>query len=157
MNALKKLFYGFCYAFSGIAYCIKTCRNFRIHTVGAAVVLYLSTFYNFSAVEYTVLFITIGAVICLECINTAMEEVCNAITKDFSLAVKRAKDVSAAAVLCSAVVSVAVAINLFWDKYVFKEIYNYFSTFPKFVCLSLIIVLAVIYIFYEDIFKHGKK
>jgi len=157
MKALKKLICGFGYAFSGIWYCIKTCRNFRIHTVAAVVTLYLSTFYDFSAEKYAVLFITIGAVISLECINTALEEVCNAITREYSLSVKRAKDVAAGAVLCSALISVTVAVKLFWDKAVFATVVKYFSSFPRLLLLLLAVLLALIYIFYEDIFKHGKK
>ena len=65
MMALKKLFKSFVYAFSGICNCIKTCRNFRIHTVAAAFVLYLSGFYDFTPEKYALLFILIGLVLAL--------------------------------------------------------------------------------------------
>ncbi len=157
MSAFKKLFKSFLYAFRGIWYCIKTCRNFRIHTVAAAFVLYLSSFYDFTPEKYALLFITIGLVLSLECINTSLENICDAITQEYSLQIKRAKDVAAGAVFCSAVVSVAVAVVLFWDKSVFIKLYNCFNSVSNILIAIAVLIMACIYIFYEDIFKNGKK
>ena len=157
MMALKKLFKSFVYAFSGICNCIKTCRNFRIHTVAAAFVLYLSGFYDFTPEKYALLFILIGLVLALECINTSLENICDAITKDYLLQIKKAKDAAAGAVLCTAIASVAVAVVLFWDKAVFIEIYNYFNSVGSILIVIVVLILSCIYIFYEDIFKDGKK
>ena len=157
MNALINLFKSFAFALCGIWHCIKTCRNFRIHTVAAVFVLYLSSFYDFSSEKYVLLFITIGLVLSLECINTSLENICDAVTREYSVHIKRAKDTAAGAVLCSAVVSVAVAVALFWNKSVFKEIYIHFCSLSNVLILIALMIFACIYIFYEDIFKNGKK
>lgn len=157
MNAVTKLLRSFKYAFEGLFYCIRTCRNFRIHTVAAVFVIFFSTFYSFSALETALIYFLIGIVIALECVNTGIEQLCDAITREYSPLVKIAKDVAAAAVLCSAVTSVAVAINLFWNPEVLLEIVTYFSSPLRFVLLIVCLAVSLIYIFYEDIFKHGKK
>lgn len=157
MKAVKKLCKSFIYAFSGIWFCIKECRNFRIHTVAALLVIYFSHFYNFTAAEYCALYLIIALVLVSECVNTAIEQLCNAITNDYSPIIKTAKDVAAGAVLCVAVVSVIIAVKLFLDLSVIKKILIYFSSPVKIILLFVCVVLAIIYIFYEDIFKNAKK
>ncbi len=157
MKSIKKLCLSFKYAFSGLFYCIKTCRNFRIHTVAALLVLYLSKFYSFSVAEYSLLFFIIAAVISSECFNTSIEQLCDSITVDFSEKIKRAKDTAAAAVLCFAVAAVAIALKLFVNFKVFKQILIYYSEPLNLVFLIISVILAIIYIFYEDIFKNAKQ
>ncbi len=157
MKAIKKLFFSFKYAFSGLVYCIKNCRNFRIHTVAAFFVLYLSKFYSFSAAEYSILFLVVASVISAECFNTSIEQVCDAVTTDFSKQIKTAKDTAAAAVFCIAIFAVVIALKLFIDFDVFNQIYVYYSSPLKLIFLSVSVILSIIYIFYEDIFKNAKQ
>ncbi len=157
MNAIKKLLFSFKYAINGLFFCIKTCRNFRIHTVAAALVLYFIRFYNLNGTQKSIIYLIIGLVLALECINSAIEQLCNEVRRDYSPLIKRAKDVAACAVLCMTVTSVAIAYKLLWDKQVFLDIYNYFSSPVRLIILIVFAVLAVIYIFYEDIFKNAKK
>ena len=154
MNAVKKLIASFGYALHGFAYCIKTCRNFRIHTVAAAFVMWLCRFYDFDKTTYALLLITVGFVVSFEAMNTALEEACDT---NYSEKIKHAKDAAAGAVLCAAVFAVLVAYVLFWDMSVFARIGAFFVNSPiNIVIFAILAVLAVIYIFYEDIFKHGK-
>lgn len=157
MKSVLKLLYSFGYALNGIFFCIRTCRNFRIHTVAAAVVIYFSGFYELTSSETALMYLTVGGVIALECVNTALEQMCNAITTQYSSSVKRAKDTAAGAVLCMAVAAIAVAFWLFWDVSVFSDIAAYFSAPIRLAVLICFVILAILYIFYEDIFKHGKK
>lgn len=157
MNAIKKLFLSFKYAFEGLFFCIKTCRNFRIHLIAALVVLYFSRFYSFSATEYGILVIIISFILVAECINTAIEQLCNSITKDFSSQIKNAKDVAAAAVLCGAVSSVIIAVRFFYNPDVFRQIYVYYSSPLKLAFLIITAVISIIFIFCEDIFKNAKQ
>ncbi len=157
MKAFKKLCNSFVYAFSGIWFCIKECRNFRIHTVAALFVIYFSRFYNFSSAERCVLYIIIALVLVSECVNTAIEQLCNAVTNEYSPIIKKSKDVAAGAVLCVAICSVIVAIKLFWDFNVIKQILIYFSSPIKIILLLIFVILAIMYIFYEDIFKNAKQ
>lgn len=158
MNAVKKLVKSFLYAFRGIFTCVKTCRNFRIHTVAVFYVLLFSTFYNFDRIEYAVLFLTFGAVLCAEAFNSSLEFTCNAVNSEYCDKIKKAKDTAAAAVLISAIFAIGVAASLFIEPQVIKSIFTYFSNSAFETALFLISILAsVFFIFYEDIFKNGKK
>jgi diacylglycerol kinase len=49
----------------------------------------------------------------IECLNTALETLCDRVSPDYHPLIKRAKDISAAAVLIAAIGSVAIALLLF--------------------------------------------
>ena len=72
----------FGYAFQGLWRCINYERNMRIHIVAAAFVLVFSLFFSLTGTEYAVLFVLIGLVMSLEAVNTALEAVGNAISKE---------------------------------------------------------------------------
>ena len=55
-------------------------------------------------------------VLVLELINTAIEHLCDTVTKDFHPSIKIIKDASAAAVLLSAAGSVITGIIIFFPK-----------------------------------------
>ena len=158
MNALKKLLFGFKYAFKGVLFCIKTCRNFRIHTVAVLVVLYFSRFYQLSKTDYAILLVLFGLVLTSEAVNSAIEQCCNEVSVNYSERIKFAKDAAAGAVLITALTALCVAIVMFWDVSVFKEIANYFShSVIRCLLLALSVLISVIYIFSGDIFKNGKQ
>ena len=157
MKALVGFFKSFLYAFKGIFFCIKTCRNFRFHTVAAVFVLYFSGFYEFERSDSIFLYMVIGIVLSLECINTAIEQVCNKVTTEHSDYIMHAKDAAAGAVLCSAIFAVAVAFKLFYNPARIFEIIGYFSNPIKLLLLAVCVTISIIYIFYEDIFKNEKK
>lgn len=155
MKAIKKLIFSFGYAFRGLVFCIKTCRNFRIHTVAAALVLWGAQFYDFNKTEYAVILAVIALVITAEALNTALEQACDVKISDN---IKHAKDSAAAAVLCSSVFAVLIAAVMLVDLNAFRNIYTFFASSPLNVLFLVIgIIIAVIYIFYEDIFRHGKQ
>ena len=120
-------------------------------------VIYFSRFYDFTDAENCVIYIIIVLVLVLECINTAIEQLCDAVTKEYSPIIKKSKDVAAGAVLCVAICSVFIAIKLFFDLNVLNQILLYFSSPIKLAVLMIFIILAIIYIFYEDIFKNAKQ
>ena len=155
---MKKLIYGFKNAFVGIIFCIKTCRNFRIHMVFAAYVLYFSGFYEPDTATFAALILTISLVLVLEAVNCALEQVCNALTTKYNLMIKHAKDAAAGAVLISAVFAVIVGIRVFYDPTVLAQIYNYFISVPiRAAVLIITLALSIIFIFYKDLFKSGKQ
>lgn len=59
--------------------------------------------------------LTSALVISLEVLNTAIESLLDALQPGFSAAVKRAKDLTAAAVLIAAIGAIALGLLLFWE------------------------------------------
>jgi diacylglycerol kinase (ATP) len=107
------LFLSFKYAWAGLSYAFNTQRNFRIHLALGALAIGLSAFLRLRAVEMAVIGLTIGAVLAMELLNTAIESVVDLTVKQtYHELAKIAKDCAAGAVLVSALAAVLVACSL---------------------------------------------
>ena len=119
----------------------------RIHMVVALYVLVFSLFFDLSAAEYGVLFVLIGLVLSLECLNTALEAAGNAISREKNPHVKILKDTAAAAVLIFAMAAVAVGIVIFWKPAGFSNLYGFFSAQPWWLLLlAAVSVVCLLFI-----------
>ena len=134
---MRSFLKSFLYAFRGIGYQLAYERNFRIHFFAALTVLLLSSFYEFTSVEWALLVLQITLVMGSESLNTAIEQTDNKITREKSRHIRNAKDTAAAAVLIFAVGAVAIAYFLFWDVAVFTEIFAFFARWDRLVLLVL--------------------
>ncbi len=139
-------FKGFGYAFLGILHCIKNERNMRFHTVAALYVLVFARFFDFSCSEWLVLFLTIGAVIAAEMINTAIEELCDKVTQETDPHIKHSKDAAAGAVLVLAIFAAVIGVFLFWNAEGWIRLYTFYMTHPW--NLTAVVLLAVCSVFY---------
>jgi len=107
------LFVSFRYAWAGIAYAFKTQRNFRIHTVLGTTAIALGLWVGLSPAEIAIVALTVGTVMTMELLNTAIESVVDLTVKQtYHELAKIAKDCAAAAVLVSAMASLLVAGTL---------------------------------------------
>ncbi|UZQ53449.1 diacylglycerol kinase family protein [Trichothermofontia sichuanensis B231] len=105
----SNLFISFKYAWNGVSYAFQTQRNFRIQVVIGLLALSLALYLHLSAIEMVILFLTIGAVLTMELINTALESVVDLTVKQTYHELARiAKDCAAGAVVISAIVSILV-------------------------------------------------
>jgi diacylglycerol kinase len=103
----------FGYAFEGLATMLRTQPNFVVHCVAALLALVLGAVLGLSAAEFALVVLTIAMVLVLECVNTAMESLSDLVSPGFDPLIKRAKDVSAAAVLIGAIGSLAIAVLVY--------------------------------------------
>jgi diacylglycerol kinase (ATP) len=111
------LLISFRFAWAGISYAFQTQRNFRIHVVVGSLAIFLGTMLHLTAVEMAVVSLTIGAVLGMELLNTAIESVVDLTVKqNYHELAKIAKDCAAAAVLISALVAIGVAGSLMLPK-----------------------------------------
>jgi undecaprenol kinase/diacylglycerol kinase (ATP) len=106
----------FPYAFDGIKTAIKNEPNFRFHLVAGVIAISMGVYFKLTALEFAVLMIAIGFVVIIELINTMLEALVDLVSPEIAQQAKIAKDVSAAAVLASAVLSVVIGILLFLPK-----------------------------------------
>lgn len=121
----------FIYALRGIAKAVLTERNLRIHLAVGFYALLFSLFYDFTALHYAVLVLTIAAVVAAEMVNTAIERFVDHETDRIEERAAFAKDAAAGAVLVTAVGAVAVGFCLFFDVAVFQKMVNYFCQQPQ--------------------------
>ncbi|MEP7142341.1 MAG: diacylglycerol kinase family protein [Ferruginibacter sp.] len=104
------------YAWQGVQYCFKTQLNFRIQLTVLLMVIIAGFVLKISNTEWLFIMGFSALVLVLELMNTAIEHLCDIITKDFHPAIKIIKDVSAAAVLLGAAASIVTGIIIFIPK-----------------------------------------
>jgi diacylglycerol kinase len=100
----------FGFAFSGLAYLLRTQRNARIHVILGALACALAAWLRISRAEWAVLVFTIALVIILEGLNTAVEAAIDLASPEIHPLAKTAKDVAAGMVLVAAIASVVVGL-----------------------------------------------
>ncbi len=103
----------FKYAGEGIWTALKEEPNLKVHFLIALIVLVLGWFLEISFLEFLIVILTIGIVISIELTNTAIEAVVDSFTDKVHPAAKKAKDVSAGAVLIVSVMAAIVGIAIF--------------------------------------------
>ena len=105
----------FKYAGDGLKHAFYTQANFQIQLTCGIVVLVFAFVFKFNRFEWLILIITVGLVLIAELLNTVIEVVVDlAVQEKLITEAKIAKDVSAAAVLLTSIISVVVGIILFW-------------------------------------------
>lgn len=108
------LFTSFKYAWAGIAYAFKTQRNFRVHTGVGTIAMILCWALDVSNIEIAVICLTIGAVLVMEILNTALESLVDlTVGQTYHRLAKIAKDCAAGAVLMAAIVALLIAALIF--------------------------------------------
>ena len=134
----------FSYAFKGVGRCILNERNMRFHISAVVLVLYWCWFFQPTPTEFTLILLCFGAVCALECVNTAIEAVCNRVSPEHHPLIGLAKDVAAGAVLCMAVASAIGGLVLFLQPPRFMQAVTALFTSPLFCgILILLVVLAI--------------
>ncbi len=106
----RNLLDSFRYAFAGLFYALRTQRNTRIHLAIAAAVVAMGIWLDISLTEWAVLILTIGFVLVGEMLNTVAETLVDLINPGYHPLAKTIKDVTAGAVLLTALISVIVGL-----------------------------------------------
>lgn len=101
------------YAFSGLKYLYSSQNNIRIHLIATICVVVLGILLKISIFNWSLIALAIGIVWVVEALNTVFERLFDMVHQDFNPIVKIGKDVSAAAVLISAIVSLIIGILIF--------------------------------------------
>jgi diacylglycerol kinase len=108
---MKRFFNSLSYASSGIRAAFKSERNFRIHIAAMVIAIILGVYLKLSLQSWGFIIFSIGFVLVAELFNTAVErlgdETANGQQKQ---EVKHAKDLSAGAVLISALTALVIGI-----------------------------------------------
>jgi len=106
----------FGYAFEGLAYLVRTQRNFRIHLLVALAVVVAALVAGLSAIEWAVLILTIAFVVIAEGLNTGIELAVSLASPERRPEAKAAKDIAAGMVLLAALASIGVGLALFTPR-----------------------------------------
>lgn len=101
------------HARNGLKLIFKNERNFRIDLIVAFVVILAGLAFEISYADWIALSLVISMVFVAETINSAIEALCDTVSLDYKVNIKYAKDVSAGAVLVTALVSVITGLIIF--------------------------------------------
>ena len=138
----------FLYAFRGIAHALRTERHMRIHFCFAFYVIAGGLTVGLNAAEWGVVLICCGAVIGMECVNTALERLCDRVTVERDDSIMHAKDAAAGAVLVCALFSAAAGCVIFFSGDRPRRALEFFSHDPvRALLLALSIVIWILLIF----------
>lgn len=145
-------------AIEGIIYVLKTERNMRIHFLAAFFLLVLGIYLNFDAKEIMILTITIALVLLVEMINTTIELTLDIVEKEFHPMIKLIKDISAGAVLLSAINAAIVGYILFLKRLPFSITHEMtrIRSSPWHITFIAIIVVFGLAILGKVVFHKGK-
>ena len=116
MNDIERFKFSFKNAIEGIRLAVRTQRNLRVHLVIGALIIFLSIILKINGVEFVLLFLTILIVLITELFNTAIEFTIDLISPEYNSMAKKAKDVSAAAVLIAALFALIIGLIVLAPK-----------------------------------------
>ena len=115
--SLKERNKSFKYAIEGIITFFKGEHNARIHLAATIAVIGLSIIFPVSRMEAIALTFAVGFVWEAEIFNTAIEKMADFTSKEKDPAIKTIKDLSAAAVLVSALIALITGCFIFIPKF----------------------------------------
>ncbi len=118
MNKNHNLSMAFYHAFNGLQKFFLRERNGKIQLFVACTTVVAAFAFKISPMEWVIILLCIGLVLALEMINSAIEKLCDLVHRDFHPVIKIVKDVSAAGVLWSSIVSTVIGCIIFIPKIV---------------------------------------
>jgi diacylglycerol kinase len=116
VKAFRERWISIKFAWAGVRYVLSTQPNARLHLLIAAAVLILGIVLRITPLEFAVILIMISVVWSAELFNTAVEVLVDYISPEKQPFAKICKDVSAGAVLVTAVISVLVGLMIFLPR-----------------------------------------
>ena len=144
-------------AVEGFIYVMRTERNMRVHFLAGILIILGGIYLNFSSAELMSLTLTITLVLFAEMVNTCVELLVDMVKSEFHPIARIIKDVSAGAVLVTAVNATIVGYLLFSKKLPFSvedAVFRLRQSSWHLTFISLILVLTLT-IMGKIIFQRG--
>lgn len=118
MKSVRNILSKFKWAFEGVYYGLRYDRSIQIQTMIASVVIALSIFLELNNYDFIVVIILCVIVLITEFINSAIENLSDYVCEqEYSMKIKRVKDLAAGAVLVASVSALVIGIMIFY-KYI---------------------------------------
>ena len=111
------------FAWKGIKKAFSEQRNLRFHFSAALAVVAAGFYFEITAEEWMALVLTIGLVVTLELLNTAVEGLVDLVSPQHQPLAGKIKDIAAGAVLIAAITSIIIGFLIF-HKYVFNWVHS---------------------------------
>lgn len=112
----KRFLNTFKYSYQGLKYAYTNEQSMFIHAISSLVAILLAIVFKVGIVEWSITVLFIGLSAALELLNTAIEAVCDMVTKEYNELAKIAKDTASASVFVIAFVAFAVSLIVYIPK-----------------------------------------
>lgn len=114
--SIAKRLKSFTYAFNGLRILLLEEHNSRIHLTAAICVVAAGILFHISPLEWVAVIFAIGMVFSGEIFNSAIEDLADVVCPERDERIKKVKDLSAAAVLVSAITALVIGLIIFIPK-----------------------------------------
>ncbi len=108
----------FKYALRGICFALRTERNLRFHFCFALLVIAFGFFFDLTKYEWIVVLLAVAAVITAELFNSAIENLVDIVSPEYSEQAGRIKDIASGAVLFTVLLVVIVGLIIFLPYFI---------------------------------------
>ena len=110
---MKAFLKSFTYALNGIVVSFRDQRNLKVQALIALVIIGAGFYFSITATEWCMIILSIGLVMGMEMINTAIENLVDLVTQEQKPLAGKVKDVAAGAVLFASLMAVVTGIIIF--------------------------------------------
>ncbi len=145
-------------AIEGILYAARTQKHMRNHFITAVILLLALLVMKVSALEFTLIAISVSFVLFAELVNTAIEVVVDMVSPEFHPLAKLAKDVAAGAVLVAAIGAFVMGY-LVLSRYIFpvyREALGMIGTPSQTAVIVSMLVVLITVVILKAIAGRGK-
>lgn len=101
---------------NGIKWYAKDGKSIVLYVFGVIVETLLGIFLHISGLEWTLLVCMLTVILSVELINTAIESICDLVSKEYNTKIKIAKDCGSAATFVIFCATVAISLVIFLPK-----------------------------------------
>lgn len=127
MEQFNRSLKSFLFAWQGLKYAFVTQVNFKIQLIIGCLAAILAFFLEFNRIEWIILIFTVSLVLITELINTAVEIIVDYLFPGYHETAGKIKDISAAAVLVSAIAAIIAGLMLFLPKIIDLRGFHWFQ------------------------------
>ncbi len=103
----------FVHAWNGVKYFVRTEPKALIHFTVYAFAIGLAIYLDISHSDWALLTLSMGGLLAMELVNTALEELCDFLHPEIHPSIKVVKDISSGAVLVIAIATAIVSLTIF--------------------------------------------
>lgn len=114
---MRKFFRSFIYAIHGIRASSREQRNLKVQGFIGVITVGAGLYFGITDTEWCLILLTIGVVIGMEMMNSAVESLVDLVTLECKPLAGKAKDIAAGAVLFVSILAVIIGVIIF-KKYV---------------------------------------
>lgn len=115
-KGIKRFYYSTKYAIEGLIYAYKNEHSLWIHAALSFIAVVLGLTLDISLHQWSILLISLGAVLAFELVNTAMEACIDMCVQEFNPLAKVAKDCCSGATFVTSMISAIIAGVIFLPK-----------------------------------------